>query len=108
MVCCRDIIKSRNFDPESRTLKKRSRQEDVEMEDTVEKNVEGIAEKIIAEDEQKRAQELVSLCSGYSALLTCYRTCSTLHRKDPTGISSVRRTKRWQSWRERRRRRYIR
>ncbi|PBL00426.1 mRNA splicing factor [Armillaria gallica] len=53
-----DIIKSRNFDPESRTLKKRTRQEDVEMEDTVEKNVEGVAEKIIAEDEQRRAQEL--------------------------------------------------
>ncbi|KAK0466341.1 cwf18 pre-mRNA splicing factor-domain-containing protein [Desarmillaria tabescens] len=33
-------------------------QEDVEMEDTVEKNVEGVAEKIIAEDEQRRAQEL--------------------------------------------------
>ncbi|KAG7452149.1 uncharacterized protein BT62DRAFT_926367 [Guyanagaster necrorhizus] len=28
------------------------------MEDTVEKNVEGVAEKIIAEDEQRRAQEL--------------------------------------------------
>ncbi|KAK0199005.1 mRNA splicing factor [Armillaria mellea] len=53
-----DIIKNRNFDPDSRTLKKRARQEDVEMEDTVEKNVEGIAENIIAEDEQRRAQEL--------------------------------------------------
>ncbi|KAK0208928.1 cwf18 pre-mRNA splicing factor-domain-containing protein, partial [Desarmillaria ectypa] len=53
-----DLIKNRNFDPESRTLKKRSRQEDVEMEDTVEKNVEGMAENIIAEDEQRRAQEL--------------------------------------------------
>ncbi|KAK0233786.1 cwf18 pre-mRNA splicing factor-domain-containing protein [Armillaria fumosa] len=53
-----EIIKNRNFDPESRTLKKRSRQEDVEMEDTVEKNVEGVAELIIAEDEQRRAQEL--------------------------------------------------
>ncbi|KAK0500660.1 mRNA splicing factor [Armillaria luteobubalina] len=53
-----EIIKNRNFDPESRTLKKRARQEDVEMEDTVEKNVEGVAEQIIAEDEQRRAQEL--------------------------------------------------
>lgn len=31
------------------------------MEDTVEKDVEGFAEKIIAEDEQRRAQELVKL-----------------------------------------------
>jgi hypothetical protein len=29
------------------------------MEDTVEKNVEGLAEKIIKEDAEKRAQELV-------------------------------------------------
>jgi coiled-coil domain-containing protein 12 len=28
------------------------------MEDTVEKNVDGLAEKIIAEDEERRAQEL--------------------------------------------------
>lgn len=30
------------------------------MQDTVEKDVEGMAEKIVAEDEQRRAQELVS------------------------------------------------
>lgn len=30
--------------------------------ETVEKQVEGLAEKIIAEDEAKRAQELVSCC----------------------------------------------
>ncbi|KAJ6497078.1 mRNA splicing factor [Mycena vitilis] len=53
------IIKSRNFDPESRTLKKRAIiPEDVEMEDTVEKDVAGLAENIIAEDEERRAQEL--------------------------------------------------
>ncbi|KAF9014049.1 cwf18 pre-mRNA splicing factor-domain-containing protein [Cyathus striatus] len=52
------LIKTRNFDPVSRTIKKRSRTEDIEMEDTVEKNVEGLAEAIIAEDEQKRAEEL--------------------------------------------------
>ncbi|KAJ7172219.1 mRNA splicing factor [Mycena filopes] len=53
------IIKSRNFDPELRTLKKRPAPvEDVEMEDTVERNVAGLAENIIAEDEERRAQEL--------------------------------------------------
>ena len=53
------LIKNRNFDPETRTLKKRGNDEDVEMEDTVEKNVEGLAEQIIEEDAGKRAQELV-------------------------------------------------
>ncbi|KAJ7272028.1 cwf18 pre-mRNA splicing factor-domain-containing protein [Mycena haematopus] len=53
------VIKNRNFDPESRTLKKRPIiSDDVEMEDTVERDVAGLAEKIIAEDEDRRAQEL--------------------------------------------------
>ncbi|KAF8891222.1 cwf18 pre-mRNA splicing factor-domain-containing protein [Infundibulicybe gibba] len=52
------IIKNRNFDPETRTLKKHTRLEDTIMDDTVEKNVKGLAETIIAEDEQRRAQEL--------------------------------------------------
>ncbi|KAF7970215.1 hypothetical protein HWV62_24740 [Athelia sp. TMB] len=52
------IIKSRNFDPESRTLKKRTRADGEVIEDTVEKNVEGLAQQIIQEDEQRRAQEL--------------------------------------------------
>ncbi|KAJ3826445.1 mRNA splicing factor [Lentinula raphanica] len=51
------IIKNRNFDPESRTLKKHAGSEDVEM-DTVEKKVEGLAEQVIAEDEEKRAEDL--------------------------------------------------
>ena len=54
------VLKSRNFDPESRTLRKRTDTEDVSMDDTVEKNVEGLAEKILAEDEQRRNQDLVS------------------------------------------------
>jgi hypothetical protein len=33
------------------------------MEDTVEKDVEGLAQQIILEDEQRRAQELVSDCN---------------------------------------------
>ncbi|KII89123.1 hypothetical protein PLICRDRAFT_124305 [Plicaturopsis crispa FD-325 SS-3] len=51
------VIKNRNFDPTSRTLRKHAK-EDVDMEDTVEKDVAGMAEKIIAEDEERRAQEL--------------------------------------------------
>ncbi|KAF8197492.1 cwf18 pre-mRNA splicing factor-domain-containing protein [Pholiota molesta] len=51
------LIKSRNFDPESRTLKKRT-QEDAVMQDTVENRVKGLAEQIIADDEKRRAQEL--------------------------------------------------
>lgn len=51
------LLKQRNFDPETRTLRKRD-QTDVE-EDTVERNVEGVAEQIIAEDEARRQQELV-------------------------------------------------
>ncbi|KAG6855959.1 hypothetical protein H0H87_009076 [Tephrocybe sp. NHM501043] len=50
------IIKTRNFDPDSRTVRKRNPLE--ATEDTVEKNVEGLAEKIITEDELRRAQEL--------------------------------------------------
>ncbi|KZP21201.1 mRNA splicing factor [Athelia psychrophila] len=52
------VIKSRNFDPESRTLKKRVRDNPEAMDDTVENNVEGLAQQIIQEDEQRRAQEL--------------------------------------------------
>ncbi|KDR73579.1 hypothetical protein GALMADRAFT_620576 [Galerina marginata CBS 339.88] len=51
------LIKNRNFDPESRTLRKRT-QADVVMEDTVENQVKGLAEQIIADDEKRRAQEL--------------------------------------------------
>ncbi|KAF9030839.1 mRNA splicing factor [Hymenopellis radicata] len=51
------IIKNRNFDPESRTLKKRTRDEET-LEDTVEKNVQGMAQMIIKEDTERQAQEL--------------------------------------------------
>lgn len=50
---------NRNFDPETRTLRKRQANE--EIEDTLEKNVKGLAEQIIAEDEAKRAQDLVTV-----------------------------------------------
>ncbi|EGN95549.1 hypothetical protein SERLA73DRAFT_186625 [Serpula lacrymans var. lacrymans S7.3] len=51
------VIRNRNFDPESRTLRKHTRNDPL-LEDTVEKNVEGMAQMIIAEDEQRREQEL--------------------------------------------------
>jgi hypothetical protein len=54
------ILKGRNFDQETRTLKKRDNQ-DVEMKDTVERNVQGLAENIVQEDELRRAQELASI-----------------------------------------------
>jgi hypothetical protein len=56
-------FRQRNFDPETRTLVKHSKVAD-ENEDTVEKNIEGLADMIIAEDEEKRNQELVSLAES--------------------------------------------
>ncbi|KAH8117169.1 mRNA splicing factor [Phellopilus nigrolimitatus] len=52
------VLSTRNFDLETRTLRKRTRDDDEDMEDTVEKNIAGLAEHIVAEDEGKRAQEL--------------------------------------------------
>lgn len=60
------LVKNRNFDPKTRTLKKRGNDEDVEMEDTVEKDVEGLAEQIIEDDASKRAQELVCTLGTFS------------------------------------------
>ncbi|KAI0086140.1 mRNA splicing factor [Irpex rosettiformis] len=51
------VITHRTYDPETRTLKKHATDGDVEM-DTVEKNVDGLAEQIIKEDEERRIQEL--------------------------------------------------
>lgn len=52
-------FKPRNFDPETRTIKKHTRDDDVEMQDTVEKDVAELAEEIIQEDKARQAQELV-------------------------------------------------
>lgn len=51
-------FKQRNFDPETRQLRNRERGED--GDDTVEKAVQGLAESILKEDEEKRKEELVS------------------------------------------------
>ena len=52
------LIKNRNFDPESRMLKKHNLDDPV-MEDTLEIKAHGMAAQIIADDEKRRAQELV-------------------------------------------------
>ena len=57
------LIKNRNFDPDSRTLRKHAN-DDVVMQDTVEVQVKGLAEQILAEDEKLRAQELVRLTTS--------------------------------------------
>jgi len=49
-------FRQRNFDPETRTLRKHTKAD--EPEDTVENAVKGVAEQIIAEDEERRKQEL--------------------------------------------------
>ena len=52
------VVKHRTYDPDTKTLKKHATDGDVEM-DTVEKNIEGLAEQIIEEDAERRAQELL-------------------------------------------------
>lgn len=56
-------FKQRNFDPETRQI--RSREKGDVGEDTVEAAVEGLAESILKEDEEKRKEELVSCISSH-------------------------------------------
>ena len=51
-------IKQRNFDADARKVIKKK--DVTEEEDTVEKQVAGLADLIIADDEEKRKEELVS------------------------------------------------
>ncbi|THG94432.1 hypothetical protein EW026_g7041 [Hermanssonia centrifuga] len=51
------VVKHRTYDPETKTLKKHAPDDDFDM-DTVEKEVDGLAEQIIKEDEERRAQDL--------------------------------------------------
>ncbi|GAA5989294.1 hypothetical protein JCM10908_001245 [Rhodotorula pacifica] len=50
-----EVFKFRNYDPETGTARKHARTDE---DDTVEKQVEGLAEKAILQDEIQRAQEL--------------------------------------------------
>ena len=70
-------------------MKKHDRDEDVEM-DTVENQIDGLAEKIIKEDEERRAQELVSFSNIWYHLLLMEqrRTCTTSHLSGQIGTSS--------------------
>ena len=80
------VIKNRNFDPESRTLKKHTAN-DVVMEDTVENQVKGMAVEIIADDERQRAQELVRFPYSLKPCLTSvFRMSSISHQSDQIGI----------------------
>jgi coiled-coil domain-containing protein 12 len=78
------VLINRTFDPETRTLRKH--QTNVEMEDTLESNVKGLAEQIIAEDEAKRAQDLVTVI--FFSIETS--TPFTLHVKDLLNIAPKR------------------
>ncbi|KAI6045534.1 mRNA splicing factor [Pisolithus marmoratus] len=51
------LLLTRNFDPETRTLRKHALNGAI-TEDTLEKDVDGMAEKIIVQDEEQRAEEL--------------------------------------------------
>lgn len=56
MHCREETFKFRNYDPETGTARKHAR---LDEEDTVEKQVEGLTDAAIAQDEAQRAQELV-------------------------------------------------
>ena len=83
------VLLGRNYDPETRTIRKHARNEAL-LEDTVEKNVEGMAQMIISEDEQRRAQELVGYLDGrvtHSKLMArVSRMYSTSLQRGLTGI----------------------
>lgn len=66
------ILKQRNFDPETRTLRKFDTT--VLPEDTIENDVKGLAEKIITEDEERHRQELVSTLSLLYVSMINYNT----------------------------------
>lgn len=85
-------FKQRNFDPETRQARVRVAGE--AEENTVEKEVEGLAEAIVAEDEERRAEELVSGCFWwilFELQLTrvLRRTCSTSSPSARIGTSSA-------------------
>jgi hypothetical protein len=69
----------RNFDPATRTLRKHNAADAMD-EDTVEKKVEGLAERVIAEHEEKRAQELVRSPENYGHMGIHDREGSHQHR----------------------------
>jgi len=57
------ILSLRNFDPETRTLRKHAAAANGhdQDDDTIEKNVQGLAQTVLAADEARQAAELVSI-----------------------------------------------
>lgn len=84
------LIKNRNFDPDSRTIRKHAN-DDIVMQDTIEVQVKGLTEQILAEDEKLRAQELVRFTRLFSFFFFLgyvkyvNRTCLTSPQNDQTG-----------------------
>lgn len=77
----RPPVKYRNYDPETRQLRRHT---EGDVTDTVEQVVDGLAEKIIAEDAERRNQELVrSRCP-------CTRVMCSLPAKDVFSIAPKR------------------
>lgn len=66
------ILSLRNFDPETRTLRKHAAAATAnghdEEDDTIEKNVQGLAQAVLAADEARQAAELVSIPRANSPL----------------------------------------
>lgn len=62
MTIRKEVFRFRNYDPATGGARKHARTEELE---TVEAQVEGMASRVIAEDELRRAQELVNPLSFY-------------------------------------------
>ena len=71
------LIKNRNFDPESRTLRKLNPVNDQILQDSVEKNVDGLAEEIIEADKERRAHDLVRIAHFCTPALVTKPTLRT-------------------------------
>jgi len=52
------LFKNRNFDPETRTLRKAGQNSDLAPQDTVEKDVDGLSQRILQDDEERRTKDL--------------------------------------------------
>lgn len=77
-------MSQRNFDPDTRTLRRADARAN---EDTVEKNVDGLAEEILAADKQRQEAELVRLMGHATFFL---KPCVTTNLQDLTNIAPKR------------------
>lgn len=65
------LLSQRNFDPDTRTLR---RADVTAIEDTVEKNVDGLVEEILAADKERQEAELVNIGFLYVDILVLNST----------------------------------